>query len=84
MATQNLIPIVIGGVFIILGLGAWAWGRREERQYYDSLTTHTDLREFFTRWPFRPEPGAIKVGGWIAIAIGVGLSIVGLVFALTA
>jgi len=79
-----LIPIVVGGVFIVLGLGTLAWGRREEKSYYDSLTTRTDLREFFARWPIRPEPGSLKVGGWIAIAVGLVMIIIGGVFGLLA
>ena len=60
----------IGGVFILLGLAAIIWGKREEKSYYDSLSTRADLREYLEHWPQRPEPGALKVGGWIAVAIG--------------
>ncbi len=67
----------IGGVFILLGLAAIIWGKREEKSYYDSLSDRADLREYLEHWPQRPEPGALKVGGWIAIAIGVLLAIVG-------
>lgn len=75
-----LITVVVGVVFILLGLGAVLWGRREERSYYDSLVTRTDLREFVDRWPRRPEPGASKIGGWIAVAVGLILVIIGGVF----
>ena len=67
----------IGGVFILLGLAAIIWGKREEKSYYDSLSDRADLREYLEHWPQRPEPGALKVGGWRAIAIGVLLAIVG-------
>ena len=67
----------IGGVFILLGLAAIIWGKREEKSYYDSLSTRADLREYLEHWPQRPEPGALKVGGWIAIVIGVLLVITG-------
>lgn len=67
----------IGGIFILLGLAAIIWGKREEKSYYDSLSARADLREYLEHWPQRPEPGALKVGGWIAIAIGVLLVIVG-------
>ena len=72
-----LIPIVVGGVFILLGLGAIIWGRKEEKNYYNSLSTRRDLREFFTHWPERSEPGALKIGGWIAIAVGLVMVIIG-------
>ena len=77
-----LISIVVGVVFIVLGLGVLIWGRREEKSYYDSLTTRRDLREFFAHWPKRPEPGSLKIGGWIAIAVGIIIVIVGSAFGL--
>ena len=83
MASQGwLIPLVVGGVFVILGLSSVAWGRREERKYYDSLTTRDDLREFMAHWPGRPEPGALKVGGWMAVAVGVVIAVIGGVLSL--
>lgn len=85
MASQSFwIPLIVGGVFVFLGLLALLWGRREERSYYDALTTRPDLREFFSRWPRRPEPGAIRIGGWIAIAVGLIIALVGGLFALLA
>jgi len=60
----------IGGLFVLLGLAAIIWGKIEEKSYYDSLSSRTDLREYLEHWPQRPEPGALKVGGWIAVAIG--------------
>ena len=62
----------VGGLFIILGLVAVIWGGREEKGYYNSLSTRAgDIREFLSHWPPRPQPGALKIGGWIAIALGV-------------
>jgi len=46
-------------------------GCQESSNYYDSLINGFDLREFFSRWPPRPEPGALITGGWIAIAVGI-------------
>ena len=80
--TGWLIPMVLGVVFIALGLGAIIWGNREEKSYYNSLATRKDLREFFSRWPPRPEPGALKIGGWIAIAVGLVMIITGGIFGL--
>ncbi len=66
-----LILIGLGGLFIILGLAAIIWGKREEKGYFDSIATRTtDLREFMEHWPQRPQPGALKTGGWIAITMG--------------
>ena len=77
-----IIPVVLGVVFISLGIGTIIWGKKEEKNYYDSLTTHTDLREYFAHWPMRPQPGALKIGGWIAIAVGIIMAAVGGAFGL--
>ena len=71
------ILVWVGGVVVVLGLLALLWGRREEKGYYDALSTRSDLREFLEETPKRPEPRAIKLGGWIAIAIGVIMLAVG-------
>ena len=60
----------VGGFFLILGIAAVIWGRREEKSYYDSLSSRTDVREYLEHWPQRSEPGALKIGGWIAITLG--------------
>ncbi|MDD5289073.1 MAG: DUF3185 family protein [Dehalococcoidales bacterium] len=65
------IPVIIGAVIFVLGIGLIIWGIKEAEHYYDSLVNRFDLREFFTRWPIHPEPGALKAGGWIAIAVGI-------------
>jgi len=70
-----LMLIGMGGLFVLLGIAAIIWGRREEKSYYDSLSTRTDTREFLEHWPQRPQFGALKIGGRIAIAIG-GLMII--------
>ncbi len=72
-----VIPVIIGGVVIVLGLASLIWGKLEEKKYYDALVTREDLREFFSHWPMRPEPGALKLGGWIAIAVGAVIALVG-------
>jgi hypothetical protein len=72
-----LVPIIIGAVFIIFGIGFIIWGVKEGKNYYDSLINGFDLREFFSRWPPRPQPGALITGGWIAIAVGIVMAGIG-------
>ena len=72
-----VVPVIVGGVVIVLGLASLIWGKLEEKKYYDALVTREDLREFFSRWPGRPEPGALKLGGWIAIAVGAVIALIG-------
>ena len=85
MPQQDVLMLIgIGGFFILLGLGLFIWGRREEKSYYNSLSSRTDTREFMEHWPQRPQLGALKVGGWIALAIGVLMIIIGGVYLLLA
>ncbi len=70
--------IASGGLFLLLGLIVYFWGRREEKAYYDSMPARRyDVREYLERLPFRPEPGALKLGGWLFLAVGLALLIVG-------
>ena len=76
-----LVLMAVGGVFIILGLAAIIWGKREKKGYYNAISTRPgDTREFTEHWPPRPQPGALKLGGWIAIIIGVLLLVTGGIF----
>jgi len=77
---DSIILLGLGGFFVVLGLVALFWGRREEKRYYDSIAERHDAREFLEHWPRRPEPGATKVGGWISFALGAILLIIGGVF----
>ncbi len=70
----------LGGLFILLGLGAISWGRSEEKSYYDGMSRRIDVREFLAHWPWRPQFGALKIGGWIAIAVGVIMLVMGGIF----
>lgn len=79
-ATEYFPAVVLGGFFVLLGLVFLCWGRREERAYRDSLLSRRDLREFMTGWPRRSGPGALKLGGWISLAIGIPLLIAAAIF----
>jgi hypothetical protein len=63
--------IIVGGVFIHLGIIAILWGIREEKKLFEALASKPDLREFSLKHVESPQPGALKIGGWIAIAVGV-------------
>ena len=77
MSWAWLVPVIIGVFIFFGGIGFVIWGRHEEENYYDSLITRFDLREFFSRWPPRPEPGALRTGGWIAIIVGMVVASIG-------
>lgn len=74
-----LILMSVGGGFIILGLIGIMWGRHEEKSYFDSLAARPDLREFMNHWPERPQTGALRTGGWIAMALGLVLLVIGII-----
>lgn len=81
MRDGNLIALMgIGGFFILLGLAAIIWDRKEEKGYYDSISSRPDTREFLEKWPPRAQFGALKFGGWISITIGTLMLIIGGVF----
>ena len=77
-----IVLMVMGGVFILLGIGAIMWGRGEEKSYYNSMTSRSDVREFMEREPQYPQFGALKIGGRIAIIIGVLLIVIGIILLL--
>ena len=70
----------MGGLFILLGLGAIIWGKSEEKGYYTSLSDRSDIREFLEHWPQRPQLGALGIGGLIALVIGVLMLVAGGIF----
>jgi hypothetical protein len=76
------ILLVMGGFFVLLGLGGIFWGRREEKSYFNALSSRDDVREYLEHWPQRPEPGALKMGGWVAITLGVFMLALGVFFLL--
>ena len=75
-----LILMGMGGLFILLGLAAIFWGKQEGKSYYDAISARSDVREFVEHEPERPEPGALKIGGWIAIGIGLLMVVIGSAF----
>ena len=74
------ILIITGGVFIILGIAAIFWGVREEKHIFDVLSKKPDLREFTLKHVESPQPGALKIGGWIALGLGVIIAVLGIIF----
>jgi hypothetical protein len=72
--------VIVGGVFLLLGVGGLVWGWYEEKRLFEELSAKHDLREFSLRHIESPQPGALKIGGWIAIAVGVLTLGTGLIF----
>jgi hypothetical protein len=72
------ILLIVGGVFVVLGIGAVIWGIREEKKIFEELSKMPDLREFSLEH-IEPQPGALKIGGWIASGLGLIVIIVGII-----
>jgi len=68
--SDTFILMVMGGAFIIIGIAVLFRGKRQEKSYYNALSTRTDLREFLERSPEHPEHSSLKIGGWISIIVG--------------
>lgn len=75
--TDLLILMGMGGLFVILGLVAIFWDWREQKSYYDAISTRPDVREYMEHSPRRPELGAVKIGGRIAVTVGLLLAVMG-------
>jgi len=73
---ENVIILVLGLFFLVVGLVLLFSGHGEEKGYYEALSGKRDLREFVTHNPERPEPGSLRMGGWISMAVGVVILIV--------
>ena len=77
---QYLILIVVSAVLVIFGIAFLFWGRNEEKRYYDAIATREDAREYLEHEPQHPEPGALKIGGWLGLAIGLVMFLMGIGF----
>lgn len=73
-----IIMIIIGGAFLVLGIIAIIWSKREEGAYYGSVSERLDVREFLEHSPGRPEPNALKIGGKLCFAVGIVVLLVSL------
>jgi hypothetical protein len=68
---------ILGGFFILLGVGFFLWGRKVARDLEEGLASRYDLREFMEHTPESPQPSALKIGGIIGLVLGVALVIAG-------
>lgn len=77
---DQIIFMAGGGFFMVLGIVMVLLGRREQKGYYNSLTDRSDAREYLEHWPERPRLGAVKIGGWVSMAVGLALLVTGVIF----
>ena len=79
-----IILAIVGAVFLVLGILALLWGRHEEKKIFEYLAEQHDLREFTLKHVESPQPGALKLGGWLAVILGILLGIAALIMWLVA
>lgn len=82
-SAETIILMAVGGGFILLGIISILWGRYEEKRLFEALSEKRDLREFSLKHVETPQPGALRIGGWIAIAVGALLLLVGIILRFT-
>ena len=74
--TDWLILMGMGGFFVILGIALVVRGKRAEDSYYSAQSARIDVREYLDHDP-HPRFESLKVGGWLAIAVGVVMLVLG-------
>ena len=68
--SESFLLLVMGGIFVGVGIGVLFWGKREEKRDSDALAARTDMKEFLEYSPERSRSRALKLGGWISITLG--------------
>jgi 3-deoxy-D-manno-octulosonic-acid transferase len=81
LATYQII-LVMGGCFLLLGIIFMLWNKREKNKYYNSiLLTRRDIKETITHEHERFWLHAWRIGGRIALIVGIILLIIGAILA---
>jgi hypothetical protein len=68
--SESFLLLVMGGIFVGVGIGVLFWGKREEKRDSDTLAARTDMKEFLEYSPEHSRSRALKLGGWISIILG--------------
>jgi hypothetical protein len=77
-AASYQVILGMGGFFVFLGIIFILWNKREKQRYYNSiLLTRRDIKETITHEHERFWLHAWQIGGWISLAIGIVLLIIG-------
>ena len=64
--------LVLGIGFVILGISLVVKASRDEGGYFSFLSTRPDVRKYLERNSLLAFI-SLKVGGWVSLAVGVGL-----------
>jgi cytosine/uracil/thiamine/allantoin permease len=81
MFLTDYIPLmIIGAVFLIIGILLLFLGVREEKDYYQTISNRIDVRKYLERKSDSIQSWGLKVGGIMAVVIGLVLLVMGLIF----
>jgi len=76
------IMMAMGGVFLVLGIASFVRGKSSEKHHYEP-SPGTDAKGYLES-DVEPRSESFKVGGWISIAVGLLLLVMGGVLLLQA
>ena len=67
---DSFVLLIMGVVFVAVGLGVHFGSKRSEQKYSDGLAERTDAREFLESTPESSGYGALRIGALISIVVG--------------
>ncbi len=83
MFSTEYVPLmIIGAVFLVAGIILLIVGIREEKDYFRTISNSVDVRKYLEHKSDSIQSWGFKVGGITAVAIGLVLLIMGLIFLL--
>ena len=81
MFSTEYVPLmIIGAVFLIVGIIVIVIGIKEEKDYCSAISNKADVRKYLEHRSDRIQAWGFKVGGITADIIGVVLMIMGIIF----
>jgi hypothetical protein len=78
-----IILLILGGAVIAFGGIFFVWAYLERRSDIDTLAhneTNQDVKDLLDEGRISMGPKSLRVGGWLAVLVGVFLLILGIVF----
>ncbi|NLL90601.1 MAG: DUF3185 family protein [Dehalococcoidales bacterium] len=80
MSLTEYVPLmIIGAVFLLVGIILLILGNREEKDYCRTVSNQTDVRKYLEHRSDSIQAWGFKVGGIIAVVIGLFLLVMGFV-----
>lgn len=80
MSLTEYVPLmIIGAVFLLVGIILLILGNREEKDYCRTVSNQTDVRKYLEYRTDSIQAWGFKVGGIIAVVIGLFLLVMGFV-----